>query len=39
MFLATLGLGMATPILSVYAKSLGATGAQVGLTFSAFALC
>ncbi len=38
MFLATLGLGMATPILSVYAKSLGATGAQVGLTFSAFAL-
>lgn len=38
MFLATLGLGMVTPILPVYAKSLGATGAQVGLTFSAFAI-
>ncbi len=38
MFMAALGLGMVTPILPVHARSLGATGAQVGLTFSAFAL-
>lgn len=38
MFCATMGLGMVTPVLPVYAKSLGATGTAIGLTFSAFAL-
>ena len=37
-FTATLGIGMVAPILPVYARSLGASGAAVGLTFSAFAL-
>jgi len=38
MFSATLGIGMVTPILPVYARSLGASGTAVGLTFSSFAL-
>ncbi|MPZ99660.1 MAG: MFS transporter [Dehalococcoidia bacterium] len=38
MAMATMGIGMATPILPVYAKELGASGAAVGLTFSSFAL-
>ena len=37
-FTATLGIGMVAPILPVYARSLGASGTAVGLTFSAFAL-
>ena len=38
MFTATMGIGMVTPILSVYAESQGATGAEIGLAFSSFAI-
>lgn len=38
MFTATLGIGMVAPILPVHARALGASGAAIGLTFSAFAL-
>ena len=38
MFSATLGVGIVAPVLPVRAEELGATGAQVGLTFSAFAI-
>jgi len=36
-FVAVMGISMVTPLLSVYAKELGATGAWIGLTFSIFA--
>jgi MFS family permease len=36
-FGATLGLGMVVPVLPLYARDLGATGAQIGLTYSTFA--
>ena len=38
MFSATLGVGIVAPVLPVRAEELGASGAQVGLTFSAFAI-
>lgn len=38
MFTATMGLGMVLPLLPVYAKSFGASGATIGLTVSAFAI-
>ena len=38
MFSATLGVGIVGPVLPVRAEELGATGTQVGLTFSAFAI-
>lgn len=38
MFSATLGVGIVAPVLPVRAEELGASGAEVGLTFSAFAL-
>ena len=38
MFTATMGLGMVLPLLPVYAKSFGASGATIGLTVSAFAV-
>lgn len=38
MFAATMGIGVVAPVLPVHARSLGATGPQVALTFSAFAL-
>ena len=38
MFSATFGVGIVGPVLPVRAEELGATGAQVGLTFSAFAI-
>lgn len=37
-FTATMGLGMVLPLLPVYAKSFGASGATIGLTMSAFAI-
>jgi MFS family permease len=37
MFAATMGIGVVAPVLPVHARSLGATGPQVALTFSAFA--
>ncbi len=37
-FSSTLGIGMVSPILPVVAKDLGATGAWLGLSFSAFAV-
>lgn len=36
-FVATMGISMVSPLLPVYAEELGATGAWLGLTFSAFA--
>ncbi len=36
-FGATLGLGMVVPVLPLYARDLGATGAEIGLTYSTFA--
>ena len=36
-FVATMGISMVSPLLPVYAEDLGATGAWLGLTFSAFA--
>lgn len=38
MFSATLGVGIVGPVLPVRAEELGATGTEVGLTFSAFAI-
>lgn len=38
MFSATLGVGIVAPVLPVRAEELGASGAEVGLTFSAFAI-
>lgn len=38
MFTATMGIGIVAPVLPVHAQSLGATGPQVALTFSAFAI-
>jgi len=38
MFSAAFGVGIVAPVLPVRAEELGASGAQVGLTFSAFAL-
>ena len=38
MFTATMGIGMVTPILPVYAESQGASGAEIGLAFSSFAI-
>ena len=38
MFAATSGIGIVAPVMPVRAEELGASGAQVGLTFSAFAL-
>jgi MFS family permease len=37
-FSSTLGIGMVSPILPLVAKDLGATGAWLGLSFSAFAV-
>lgn len=37
LFAASMGIGMVAPILPVHARALGASGAEVGLTFSAFA--
>lgn len=37
MFMATMGIGMVTPILPVYAESQGASGPEIGLAFSSFA--
>ena len=36
-FGATMGLGMVVPVLPLYARDLGATGAEIGLTYSTFA--
>lgn len=38
MFAASMGVGIVAPVLPVRAEQLGASGTQVGLTFSAFAL-
>jgi len=38
MFTATMGLGMVLPLLPVYAKTFGASGAMIGLTVAAFAI-
>ncbi len=38
MFTGMMGIGMVTPILPVYAKAQGASGAEIGLAFSAFAV-
>lgn len=38
MFTAMMGIGMVTPILPVYVKSQGASGAEIGLAFSSFAI-
>lgn len=38
MFTATMGIGMVTPILPVYAEAQGASGAEIGLAFSSFAI-
>lgn len=38
MFAASMGVGIVAPVLPVRAEQLGASGAEVGLTFSAFAL-
>jgi len=37
-FVATMGISMVSPLLTVYAEELGASGAWLGLTFSAFAI-
>ncbi len=37
-FVATMGISMVSPLLPVYAEDLGASGAWLGLTFSAFAV-
>ena len=37
-FAATMGIGVVAPVLPVHARSLGATGPQIALTFSAFAI-
>lgn len=38
MFMATMGIGMVTPILPVYAKAQGASGPEIGLAFASFAV-
>ncbi|MDA1004775.1 MAG: MFS transporter [Chloroflexi bacterium] len=38
MFSASMGVGIVAPVLPVRAEQLGASGTEVGLTFSAFAL-
>jgi MFS family permease len=38
MFTAMMGIGMVTPILPVYAEAQGASGAEIGLAFSSFAI-
>jgi DHA1 family multidrug resistance protein-like MFS transporter len=38
MFSATFGVGIVAPVLPVRAEELGASGTEIGLTFSAFAL-
>jgi MFS family permease len=38
MFSASFGVGIVAPVLPVRAEELGASGAEVGLTFSAFAI-
>jgi DHA1 family multidrug resistance protein-like MFS transporter len=38
MFTAMMGIGMVTPILPVYAKAQGASGPEIGLAFSSFAI-
>ena len=38
MFTASMGIGMVAPILPLHARAMGASGAEVGLTFSAFAI-
>lgn len=37
-FVATLGISMVSPLLPVYAETLGASGVWLGLTFSVFAI-
>ncbi len=37
-FAATLGIGIITPLMPIYAESLGATGIWLGIIFSGFAL-
>jgi MFS family permease len=37
-FVATMGISMVSPLLTVYAKELGASGVWLGLTFSGFAI-
>lgn len=37
-FVATLGISMVSPLLPVYAKTLGASGVWLGITFSVFAV-
>ncbi len=37
-FVATLGISMVSPLLPVYAEKLGASGVELGLAFSAFAI-
>ena len=37
-FVATLGISMVSPLLPVYAEKLGASGVELGLAFSAFAV-
>jgi multidrug resistance protein len=37
-FVATLGISMVSPLLPVYAETLGASGVWLGLTFSGFAI-
>jgi MFS transporter, DHA1 family, multidrug resistance protein len=38
MFTAMMGIGMVTPILPVYAEAQGASGYEIGLAFSSFAI-
>ncbi len=37
-FISTLGVGVISPLLSVYAEDMGATGLWIGLIFSAFSI-
>jgi MFS family permease len=37
-FVATLGISMVSPLLPVYAEKLGASGVELGLAFSSFAI-
>ncbi|MFH1105688.1 MAG: MFS transporter [Candidatus Aenigmatarchaeota archaeon] len=37
-FITTLGLGIVSPLLSVYAEEMGASGVWIGLIFSSFAI-
>jgi len=38
MFSSTLGIGVVSPLLPLYAQDLGATGIWLGLIFSAYAM-